>query len=222
MGSAVAQVLPLAIGVVASPLPIIAVILILVGPSGRAKAMSFLAGWLAGILVVGLIGVLLVNQASGSSSDGYSTAGRWARAIVGAALLVLAVQQWRGRPRAADEPTQPKWMAALGGITPVRSAVLGVTFAAIKPKNLLLTLAAAGAISETGIPLAQELVVLGVFTVVATLGIAAPVLVSFTMGDRADAVLQGWGAWLTKHNAVVVAAVLVVIGVILLVQAAVG
>mgnify|MGYP003443963973 CR=1 FL=1 len=69
MGSAVAQVLPLAIGVVASPLPIIAVILILVGPSGRAKAMSFLAGWLAGILVVGLIGVLLVNQASGSSSD---------------------------------------------------------------------------------------------------------------------------------------------------------
>lgn len=64
-------------------------------------------------------------------------------------------------------------MAALGGITPVRSAVLGVTFAAIKPKNLLLTLAAAGAISETGIPLAQELVVLGVFTVVATLGIAA-------------------------------------------------
>ena len=75
MGSAVAQVLPLAIGVVASPLPIIAVILILVGPSGRAKAMSFLAGWLAGILVVGLIGVLLVNQASGSSSDGYWTAG---------------------------------------------------------------------------------------------------------------------------------------------------
>jgi hypothetical protein len=44
MGTVIGQILPLAIGVALSPLPIIAVILILTTPAGRANGIAFTGG----------------------------------------------------------------------------------------------------------------------------------------------------------------------------------
>lgn len=41
-------------------------------------------------------------------------------------MLLLSVRQWRGRPRGDADPPAPKWMAAIDGFTPVRSAGLAV------------------------------------------------------------------------------------------------
>ena len=62
------------------------------------------------------------------------------------------------RPAAGEEAPSPKWMSALATFTPVKCLGLGVTFSSVKPKNLVLTIAAATAISESGIPVAQEAV----------------------------------------------------------------
>jgi hypothetical protein len=49
VGEAIGQSLPLAIGVALSPIPIIAVVLMLTTPRARADGPAFVLGWLVGL-----------------------------------------------------------------------------------------------------------------------------------------------------------------------------
>jgi hypothetical protein len=53
MGQAIGGSLPLAIGIAISPIPIIAVVLMLTTPRAKANGLAFLAGWLLGLGIVG-------------------------------------------------------------------------------------------------------------------------------------------------------------------------
>ena len=72
-GKAIGQVLSFGVGVALSPLPIIAVVLMLATPKGRTNGPAFLTGWVLGIAVLGTIVLLIASGASasehGSSSD---------------------------------------------------------------------------------------------------------------------------------------------------------
>src|SRR5437660_8965021 len=112
MGTVIGQMLPLAIGVALSPLPIIAVILILTTPAARANGIAFTVGWILGSLVVcGILSLLLhgVNNAQGSPS----TIARIVGLILGLLLLFLAIRQWRSRPKEGETPPTPKWLQTL-------------------------------------------------------------------------------------------------------------
>ena len=222
MGSTLAQLVPVALGVLASPLPIMAVVLLLLGKRARSNGSAFVGGWLVGLVALGLIGILILNGTSVFGSQGTGPVVRSLKAVLGAVLLVLAVLQWRDRPRGGQEAKAPSWMAALATFTPAKSFGLGLTLAAIKPKNLVLTLAAATTISESGIEVGRELVALAVFVLIASIGVAAPLVCYFALGSRAPATLERWGTWLTRYNAVVVAAVLAVIGLLLVASAISG
>ena len=215
MGPTIGQVLPLALGIAASPLPVVAVILILLTPRARLNGLAFVAGWLGGLLAVGTVALAIANRTDLYGGGGGSPAARWIKAIIGVALLVLAVREWSGRPRDGAEPESPSWMAALATFTPAKSAGLGLLLAAVKPKNPLLTVAAAAAIAAAGLPIGQEALTLLVFVAVASVGVLIPLLVLLTMGERASRVLEGWQAWLARNNDVVMSIVLLVFGLIL-------
>ena len=55
VGQAIGQMLPAAIGVAISPLPIVAVVLMLATPRGRTNGPAFIVGWWVGLAVVGAI-----------------------------------------------------------------------------------------------------------------------------------------------------------------------
>ena len=55
MGRAIGELLPSAVGVGISPLPIVAMVLMLVSAHGRANGPAFLLGWVAGVLGAGAI-----------------------------------------------------------------------------------------------------------------------------------------------------------------------
>jgi hypothetical protein len=144
------------------------------------------------------------------------------KAVLGIALLVLAARQWRGRSRADAEPAPPSWMSALDTFTPAKSAGLGLLLSAVKPKNPLLTVAAATVIVEQGLSVGAEAVSLLVFVVVASIGVVTPLVVYLTMGDRAVRVLTGWQGWLSRNNDVVMSIVMLVFGLILIALAILG
>jgi threonine/homoserine/homoserine lactone efflux protein len=102
MKEAIGQVLSLAVGVAISPVPIIAVVLMLATPRARANGLAFVLGWIAGLAVVGTI-VLLVSSGASASENGQPAT--WVSVlelVLGALLLMVAVRQWRGRPRAGE------------------------------------------------------------------------------------------------------------------------
>jgi threonine/homoserine/homoserine lactone efflux protein len=220
MGEAIGQSLSIAVGVAISPVPIIAVILMLVTPRARANGPAFVAGWLLGLAVVGAV-VMLVAPDATSDEGGPATWVSVLKLVLGAALVSLALKQWRGRPH-EDEQAAPKWMGAIDSFSVPKAAAAGAVLSAANPKNLLLAVAAAAAIAQTGIPAGQQALAYAIFAVIGTVGVAAPVVIYFALGERAGPILDRLKAWMARNNAVIMAVLLLVIGAKLIGDAITG
>ena len=137
MNQVIGDLLPLAVGVAVSPVPIIAVILMLLSPRAGGTSVGFLAGWVAGV-VLGMTILRLVAETVGfDTSDGPSTTSSWIKIVLGVLLLLLGVPQWRSRPKKGAPVALPEWMAAIDHVTPVKAAGLGLLLSSVNPKNLL-------------------------------------------------------------------------------------
>ena len=209
MNEAIGQILPLAVGVGLSPFPIIAMVLMLSTPRARSNGPAFLLGWVVGLGGLGTI-VLLTSSGIGASDDS-EPAGwvAWLKIVLGLLLLLVAVKQWRGRN--VEKPA-PKWMQSIDHFTPVKSAGVGLLLAAVNPKNLLLTVAAAAAIAETGIAPGQEAIALAVFVAIGSIGVGAPVFIYFALGERSAHILERLNSWMAANNTVIVAILMLIIG----------
>jgi hypothetical protein len=216
MGQVIGDILPLAVGIAISPIPIIANILMLITPKARSNGLAFLIGWLLGLAVVGAIVLLIANTAGVSTSSGPSQAVSAIKLVLGFLLLVLAWRQFAKRPKEGEEAPLPKWMSGLDGFTPGKALALAAVLSGVNPKNLVLNASAAATIAQAGLSGGAQAVALVVFVLIASLSIIAPVVVYFVMGDKAAQVLGGWKVWLAANNATVMSVLLLVFGVALI------
>jgi threonine/homoserine/homoserine lactone efflux protein len=147
LGQAIGDILPSAVGVAISPVPIIAVILVLGTPRARTNGSAFAIGWVIGLVIVGVV-VLLVANGADDPDSGSSTTVDVVKLVFGLLFLVLAGAQWRKRPRPGFEAPWPKWMQAIDQFSAGKAFGLGVVLSAANPKNLGLTLASAASIAQ--------------------------------------------------------------------------
>jgi threonine/homoserine/homoserine lactone efflux protein len=212
MGEAIGNTLPMAIGVAISPVPIIAIVLMLGTPRARSTGPAFAVGWLVGLTVVGAALLLL---ASGNATDEDGSPATWTSALVlvfGILLLLIATRTWRTRPAPGEEAQMPKWMQAIDTFTTGKALGAGVLLSGINPKNLALTLAAATAIAQSEIPGGEQAVALALYVLLGSLTILTPVAIYFAMGTRAKATLDGLKNWMAAHNAAIMTVLLLVLG----------
>jgi hypothetical protein len=221
VGAAIGGTLPLALGVALSPIPIIAVVLILTTQRARVNGTVFITGWLAGLAIAGAIALSIAGPADASASGAPATWVSWLKVVLGAALLLVAALQFRNRPRNGDRVELPKWMGRVDEIKPLPAAGLGV-LAGLNPKNLLLVAAAAAAIAQTGISGGEQAIAYLVFALVGTLGVGTPVGIYFAMGARSEKLLTGLKDWMAQHNGVISAVICLIIGVKLIGDAITG
>ena len=196
MREAIGQMLPTAVGVAISPLPIVAVVLMLVTPRGRVNGPAFLLGWIVGLAIVG---VIVLSAAGGADASDDGEPATWVSVLellLGLAALLISARQFRGRPRAGEAPETPKWMRALDTFTPVKAIGAGALLSGLNPKNLLLAVAGATAIAQAGIDTGDEAIAYALFTLIASLGVGLPVVLAIALGERSRALLEssrtGW------------------------------
>ena len=213
MRTVIGDFLPVALGVAISPVPIIAVILMLLAPNATASSVAFLLGWVVGItLVVGLV-VLLIGPAADSQTSDPPTWASWLKLALGAAAMLLAVKEWRSRPRPGDTPELPKWMSAIDSVTPVKAFGLGGLLSAVNPKNLVLCLTGGVMIGSAGLSGQDTVITVAIFVVIGSLTVAVPVLGYLLAKRRLTQPLDDLKGWLTSNNAAVMSVLLLVIGV---------
>jgi hypothetical protein len=213
MGEAIGQTLPVAVGVALSPLPIIAVVLMLTTPRARANGPAFLAGWLLGLAVVGAI-VLLLAGPAGAADDGTpATWVSWVKIVLGALLLLVAVRQFRGRPHAGEAVEMPAWMNAIDRFSAPKAIGMGALLSGANPKNTLLAVSAAATIASTGVAAGGQAIAYGVFALIGSLGVGVPVVLYLVMGKRSAGPLAALKDWMGRHNAAIMAALCLLIGV---------
>src|SRR5688500_2865886 len=97
MGPVLGDLLPLAVGVAVSPIPIIAVILMLLAPNAGGTSAGFLAGWVLGIAGATTLFLLLAGTLDTGSGSEPSAAVSWVKLGLGVLLLLLAAKQWQAR-----------------------------------------------------------------------------------------------------------------------------
>ena len=218
----VGDVLPLALVVTISPLNVIPSILLLFTARPLVSAAGFLVGFVAGIAVVLGALVSIASAVDLSAGSDHSTWAGTLKLVLGAYLLFAGVRKFRGRPRAGEEGSMPEWMEGIARHSPGKALGAGAVLGAFNPKNLVVGLAAAGAIAAGGLSTGQQVAAGAVYVFVAVTGVAAPILVMLFLGERAPPILRGWNDWLRQNSATVMAVLFVVFGVVLIGQGIAG
>ena len=215
MGDAIGATLGYAVGIAISPIPIAAVILMLFSGRARVNGLVFLVAWIVGIAGVATADLLIPGLETDDSAAPSDTTG-WFKLVLGLLLLAGGVRQWKGRPGPDEEPPTPAWMSRIDELKPPAAFGLGLLLSAVNPKNLLLAAAAGASLGALSLTTGQTVAGVAVFTAIAAVTVAIPVLAFLVAGSRLDPVLDTAKAWLIGNNSAVMAVLFVVFGANLL------
>ncbi|OCB11192.1 hypothetical protein A5722_25900 [Mycobacterium vulneris] len=210
-GSVFAELIPLAMVVALSPLSIIPAVLVLHTPRPRPTGLSFLAGWILGLAA--LTAIFVAISGLFGRLDEPPTWASWLRIVIGAALIAFGVYRYLTR---AKSEHSPKWMASLSKLTPVRAGAAGLALTVVNPKVLFICVAAGLAIGSAGLGQPGVWAAGLYFVVAAGSTVALPILAYAVSGERLDPALARLKEWMERNHHVLVAAILVVIGLLVL------
>jgi threonine/homoserine/homoserine lactone efflux protein len=216
MGNVIGDILPLALGVALSPIPIIAVILMLFSKNARKTSLGFLIGWFLGVTIVASVVIFIANPTQQATGGEKSPMYGIVHLALGLLLLAAAYRNWKKRPAPGEEVEMPKWMNSIDSMSAGKALIMGMLLSGVNPKNLALILGAGVAIAAAGLNSAQTIAALIVFIIIACSSVAAPVIVFLVMGEKATPTLESWKAWLTHNNATVMMLLLLVFGIVVL------
>jgi threonine/homoserine/homoserine lactone efflux protein len=211
LNEAIGQVLAPAAAVALSPIPIIAVILMLGSARARVNGSAFAIGWITGLVVVSVVVVLVAGNASDPDSD-TATGVNWVLAAIGVLFLIMAARQWRKRPKRGEAAVMPAWMATSDSISPVKAGVLGIALSAANPKNLALTLAASAGIAQADLDGVDTAIAIATFVVLGSITVAGAVGFYLVSPRRAERPLAEVKQYMSDHNATIMTIVLLILG----------
>ena len=212
MGSVIGDLLPVALGVAISPMPVIAVILMLLSPRAGTASVALLAGWVVGIALVVTVVAVVIAPVDDSETGNPSTLSTVLKLVLGAAVVLIGVRQWGKRPKDGETASIPAWMGAIDQVTPLKAFGLGVLLSGVNPKNLTLGMAGGVIIATGGLTSTETAVAIAFFVVVGSLSMAVPVVGYLVARERMQEPLVRLRDWLTANNAPVMSVLLLVIG----------
>ena len=166
---------------------------------------------MAGLTAVTVI-VLIVAGPGGVDTASSSGLTSWIKLVLGVLFLGLSYRSWHQRPRAGTEPEPPKWMRGLDSMGPMPALGLGAALAGVNPKNLMLAVGGAVAISSGDLSSGASLACVVVFVILGSILIAGPVIAFFVAHDAVERPLNELKAFMQEHNAAIMTVLLSVLG----------
>lgn len=210
--SVLSKLIALAAVIALSPITVIPAVLVLHAPRPRPASLSFLGGWLLGLVA------LTAAFVSGSEllSGFHATPPKWAawvRLAFGVALLALAAYHWFTRHR---QRSMPRWMRSFSTLSPVRAGVIGAVLVPLRPEVLILCAAAGLAVGNSSLSAGAQVIAAAIFVVLSATTVAVPILGYVGAGDRLDDALERLKAWMESNHDAMMAIILFLIGLIVL------
>ncbi len=222
------ELVPIALGVIASPLAVMALLGVLLSKDSRRTGLAYLTGWTIAVIVSFLFWyVIFVVSAVGEPRE----PALWVRLLhlllaiglgTGAVLTYRRARTVLTRIAAARTPDEiaaatpqlPGILRSATQFTPTRALVVGGGIFLLNPLNISLVIAAALEIALSSLPSVQRVWLIAGFIVAAAAPVAVPVSVVLIRGEKADPLLDRLRAWVVRNNGMLSAGLLLVVAVL--------
>lgn len=211
---AIGLLLPLAVAMAISSVPIMAVLMILLSPHSRRSSIAYLSGWVVGIVALALLfsaGAMAVPE---TTEHGPTLGAGIIQIIIGVALEIFAIILFRHGDRNALQE-MPKWLRAVSSVRPIQAFGFGVGLN-LRPKSLLLTAVVGVVLSTQQLGPAGFIIALTIYTVICASTVAAPVIYALVKPEQAQPQLQKIRDWVTQNNRIITILVMVIVGVVVI------
>jgi hypothetical protein len=212
MGQVLAQLIPLALAAALSTVPITAAIFILLSERRGATAVPFLSGWVLST-AAGLTLVTLAAHAIPGRPRQLNSLIGTLEILVGSALVVLGLVTLVRHTRPSTSQ-RPSWIEGIGSFGPLPAFGIGLALN-VRPKALLLFAAASLAISGAHLNVPEILILIAVYTAIATSTVVAPTLATVFFPDRMEPRLVVARDWIGAHGAALTGVLMILIGVVI-------
>lgn len=211
---AIGLLLPLAVAMAISSVPIMAALMILLSPHSRSSSVAYLIGWVVGIAGLALLfaaGAMVVPE---QTERGPNLGAGVIQIFIGVALEIFSIFMWRRGDKSALQEL-PKWLRVVSAVRPMQAFGFGVGLN-LRPKSLLLT-AVVGVVLSTQELLPMEFVlVLGIYTLICASTVGVPVIYAFLRPLQAQPRLQQVRDWITQNNRIITILVMVIVGFVVI------
>jgi hypothetical protein len=206
--------LPLAVGVALSSVPITATILILLSPNRNVAALPFLIGWVTGVAGLIILCTLFASVLPKPPRRGPDTVTVVLLIIIGLALIVLGVVNLR-RGAAPEKPGPSRWLARVESFGPLVSFAVAVALN-FRPKGLLLGVAAGLALHAASVKPGEAGVLITIYTLIGTSTVVIPIAASFIAPRQMEPKLIAARDWFGHNGRLLTSLMMFMIGVVIL------
>jgi hypothetical protein len=209
MGQALFQVVPLALAAALSSVPISATIFILLSEGRTRSGLAFLTGTVVGTFAACALATVAGQALPGRTRQHEVLVGKL-EVAVGIAMVLLGIVTLVRRSAASGRGA--RWLDGIGslGTLPVFGIGLALN---IRPKAMLLVAAAGLAISRADLRFDENLVLVVLYTAMATCTVVVPIVVTILFPRRMEPRLLSAKGWIAAHSTAVGATMMILIGV---------
>ena len=214
MWQALGGLLPIAVAVAFSSVPITATILILLSPNRNRAALPFLLGWVTGavaVIILSLLGASLLSEPRRRGADPIFAA---LEILIGIGLIVVGAVNLR-RNSQTESTGLPRWLSAVDSFGALATFGIAVLLD-FRPKGLLLGVAAGLALHAASVNVGEAAVLIAVYTLIATSTVVIPIVASLIAPRQVEPKLITARDWLARNGRILTSSMAFMIGVVIL------
>lgn len=225
MGSLIVSLIPVAIGVIVSPIAIIAAIAVMFSQRAKPNSLAFLAGWVFGAASALAVTFWILTLLEVHERHNPPTWASVLHIIIGLILLVSAYLMYtrirhrlqrmaaaQGHAVVEEIPSMPGPLRRIESFGPGKCAVLGALVFWVNPVDMSCTIAAGIDLRLATVGTAALVISAIVFVLVGVSSVAVPVLMLVFLGDRAQQPLQRIRGYVMSNSKLLNVGLLVLIG----------
>lgn len=208
------QMIPMIVGLLLSPIPAAALIVMLMTNRARRNGLAFVLGWLLGIFGVGLIVISFPGLGASTatpSGDGFGLI----RMTIGLTLISWAIYKAYRRYHTI-QPETPAFFERLDHISVSRAFGIGLLVSAGNIKNLGFSAAAALMLNQAVLGFSASIPYLIGYSLAGSMTLMIPFGLYVLMHHRADPLLERWKNWLISNHIYVLSGVVIYVGLMII------